>query len=70
MSGTASGSGRLGPDPNPDIWDRIRIIAFINDSIPTCLVWVKLDPDPDVFLKSNPDPDFWEDLSKKTTIIF
>jgi hypothetical protein len=41
------GSGPFWLDPDPDVWDRIRIrfriwiLALINESISTFLVWVK-----------------------------
>jgi hypothetical protein len=35
------GYGPLWSDPDPDVWDRIRIMALINDPISTFLVCVK-----------------------------
>jgi hypothetical protein len=37
------GSGLFRSDPDPDVWDRIRIriLALINDSVSTFLVCVK-----------------------------
>jgi hypothetical protein len=35
------GSGPFWSDPDPDVWDRIRINALINDSISTFLVCIK-----------------------------
>jgi hypothetical protein len=32
------GSGPFWSDPDPDVWDRIRILALINDHISTFLV--------------------------------
>jgi hypothetical protein len=34
-------SGPFWSDPDPDVWDRIRIRALINDSISTFLVCIK-----------------------------
>jgi hypothetical protein len=39
--GSVSGSGPFWSDPDPDVWDRIRILALINDPISTFLVCVK-----------------------------
>jgi hypothetical protein len=35
------GSGPFWSDPDPDVWDRIRILGLINDPITTFLVGVK-----------------------------
>jgi hypothetical protein len=35
------GSGPFWSDPDPDVWDRIRILALINDSVSTFIVCVK-----------------------------